>query len=52
LQVSSNIADVQRGTGETGAASTKVFSAAQSLSGESQRLKADVATFLNSVRMA
>jgi methyl-accepting chemotaxis protein len=51
-QVSSNIADVQRGTGQTGAASTKVFSAAQSLSGESHRLKADVAAFLNSVRMA
>jgi methyl-accepting chemotaxis protein len=52
LQVSSNIADVQRGTGETGVASSRVFSAAQSLSGESHRLKADVATFLNSVRMA
>jgi methyl-accepting chemotaxis protein len=52
LQVSSNIADVQRGTSETGSASSKVFSAAQSLSGESYRLKADVATFLNSVRMA
>jgi methyl-accepting chemotaxis protein len=52
LQVSSNIADVQRGTSETGLASSKVFSAAQSLSGESYRLKADVATFLNSVRTA
>jgi methyl-accepting chemotaxis protein len=52
LQVSSNIADVQHGTSETGLASSKVFSAAQSLSGESYRLKADVATFLNSVRTA
>jgi methyl-accepting chemotaxis protein len=52
LQVSSSILDVQRGTDETGLASSKVFSAAQSLSGESYRLKADVATFLNSVRAA
>ncbi|WP_051677464.1 methyl-accepting chemotaxis protein [Bradyrhizobium sp. URHD0069] len=50
LQVSSSIVDVQRGTKETGLASDKVFSAAQSLSGESYRLKAEVATFLNSVR--
>ncbi len=52
LQVSSNIAEVQRGASETGLASSKVFSAAQSLSGERHRLKADVATFLNSVRTA
>ena len=32
-QVSSNIADVQRGASETGSASSKVLSAAQSLSG-------------------
>jgi methyl-accepting chemotaxis protein len=52
LQVSSSIVDVQRGASETGVASSQVFSAAQSLSSESYRLKADVATFLNSVRMA
>src|ERR1700737_1556726 len=52
VQVSSNIKDVKRGASETELASSKVFSAAQSLSGESHRLKADVATFLNSVRMA
>jgi len=52
LQVSSSIIDVQRGTNETGSASSRVFSAARSLSGESHRLKADVATFLNSVRTA
>ncbi len=52
LQVSDNIMDVQRGAGETGLASSQMFSAAQSLSGESNRLKADVATFLNSIRSA
>ena len=52
LQVGTNIVDVQRGASDTGLASTQVFSAAQALSGESGRLKADVATFLNSVRMA
>jgi methyl-accepting chemotaxis protein len=52
LQVSSSIVDVQRGASETGVASSQVLSAAQSLSSESHRLKADVATFLNSVRMA
>ncbi len=52
LKVSSNIVDVQRGASETGLASSQVFSAAQALSGESRRLKADVAKFLNSVRVA
>lgn len=51
-QVSSNIMDVKRGASETGSASSQVFAAAQSLSGESYRLKADVAAFLNSVRTA
>ncbi|MHC4045065.1 methyl-accepting chemotaxis protein [Bradyrhizobium sp. 23AC] len=50
--VSSNIADVQRGSGETGAASAQVHSAAQSLSQESNRLKSEVARFLESVRAA
>jgi methyl-accepting chemotaxis protein len=51
-QVSSNIADVQRGATETGSASSQVLSAAQSLSGDSNRLKLEVGKFLNSVRAA
>jgi methyl-accepting chemotaxis protein len=52
MQVSSNITDVQRGAGETGSASSQVLSAAQSLSGESNRLKLEVGKFLSSVRAA
>jgi methyl-accepting chemotaxis protein len=51
-QVSSNITDVQHGAGETGSASSQVLSAAQSLSGDSNRLKLEVGKFLNSVRAA
>jgi methyl-accepting chemotaxis protein len=51
-QVSSNIGDVQHGASETGSASSQVLSAAQSLSGESNRLKLEVGKFLNSVRAA
>ncbi len=51
-QVSSNITDVQRGASETGTASSQVLSAAQSLSGDSSRLKLEVGKFLNSVRAA
>jgi methyl-accepting chemotaxis protein len=51
-QVSSNITDVQRGAGETGSASAQVLSAAQTLSGDSARLKQEVAKFLDSVRAA
>jgi methyl-accepting chemotaxis protein len=51
-QVSSHITDVQRGASETGSASSQVLSAAQSLSGESNRLKLEVGKFLNSVRAA
>ncbi|WP_234681781.1 methyl-accepting chemotaxis protein [Bradyrhizobium monzae] len=50
--VSANIGEVQRGAGETGAASAQVHSAAQSLSQESNRLKSEVARFLDSVRAA
>ncbi|MET0970288.1 MAG: HAMP domain-containing methyl-accepting chemotaxis protein [Tardiphaga sp.] len=50
--VSSNITDVKQGAADTGLASSHVFSAALSLSGDSARLKADVATFLHSVRSA
>ena len=52
VQVSSNITDVQRGASETGLASSQVLSAAQSLSGESSRLKLEVSKFLNAVRAA
>jgi methyl-accepting chemotaxis protein len=52
LQVSSNITDVQRGASETGKASSEVLSAAQSLSGDSNRLKLEVGKFLSSVRAA
>ena len=51
-QVSANITDVQRGASETGSASTQVLSAAQSLSGDSNRLKQEVGKFLDSVRAA
>jgi methyl-accepting chemotaxis protein len=52
IQVSSNITDVQRGASETGSASSQVLSAAQSLSGDSNRLKLEVGKFLSSVRAA
>jgi len=51
-QVSSHITDVQRGAGETGSASSQVLSAAQSLSGDSNRLKLEVGKFLDTVRAA
>ena len=51
-QVSSNIMDVQRGASETGSASSQVLSAAQSLSGDSNRLKLEVGKFLDTVRAA
>jgi methyl-accepting chemotaxis protein len=51
-QVSANITDVQRGASDTGSASSQVFSAAKSLSGDSNRLKFEVGKFLNSVRAA
>jgi methyl-accepting chemotaxis protein len=51
-QGAANISDVQRGVSETGAASSQVLSAAQSLSNESTRLKREVAKFMNSVRAA
>jgi len=51
-EVSSNIISVQRGANETGSASTQVFAAAKSLSGDSNRLKLEVGKFLNTVRAA
>jgi methyl-accepting chemotaxis protein len=52
MQVSSNITDVQRGASETGSASAQVLSAAQMLSGDSNRLKTEVENFLATVRAA
>jgi methyl-accepting chemotaxis protein len=51
-QVSANITDVQRGASETGSASAQVLTAAQSLSGDSNRLRVEVSKFLTSVRAA
>jgi methyl-accepting chemotaxis protein len=51
-QVSSNITEVQHGAAETGSASAQVHSAAQLLSSDSNRLKLEVAKFLDSVRAA
>jgi methyl-accepting chemotaxis protein len=51
-QVAVNITDVNRGAGETGAASGQVLSSAQSLAGESNRLKLEVDRFLSTVRAA
>jgi methyl-accepting chemotaxis protein len=52
MQVSSNITDVQRGATETGTASSQLLAAAQSLSGDSSRLKDEVGKFLDTVRAA
>src|SRR5882762_341855 len=51
-QVSSGITDVQRGASETGSASSQVLSAAQILSRDSDRLRREVAKFLNTIRAA
>ncbi|MDA9444877.1 chemotaxis protein [Bradyrhizobium sp. CCBAU 51745] len=51
-QVSANITQVQRGASETGSASAQVLSAAQMLSGDSDRLKLEVGKFLGTVRAA
>ncbi|CCE01329.1 putative methyl-accepting chemotaxis receptor/sensory transducer precursor [Bradyrhizobium sp. STM 3809] len=51
-QVSSNVVDVQRGAAETGQASAHVLDAAKSLASDSDRLKREVASFLQSVRAA
>ncbi len=51
-QVADNITEVNRGAGETGSASSQVLSSAQSLAGESARLKTEVQKFLATVRAA
>ena len=52
VQVATNIVDVNRGADETGTASAQVLLAAQSLSGESRKLEAEVKHFLDTVRAA
>jgi methyl-accepting chemotaxis protein len=51
-QVANSIADVNRGAGDTGSASSQVLSSAQLLSDENKRLKAEVVKFLATVRAA
>jgi len=51
-QVATSIADVNRGAGDTGSASSQVLSSAQLLSSENKRLKAEVVKFLETVRAA
>ena len=50
--VASSIADVSRGAGETGSASSQVLSSATTVSRESIRLKAEIEKFLATVRAA
>jgi methyl-accepting chemotaxis protein len=51
-QVATSIADVNRGAGDTGSASSQVLSSAKLLSNENKRLKAEVVKFLATVRAA
>jgi methyl-accepting chemotaxis protein len=51
-EVATNIVDVNKGARGTGSASARVLSSAQSLSGESNRLKLEVGRFLDTVRAA
>ncbi|MDP1583200.1 MAG: methyl-accepting chemotaxis protein [Bradyrhizobium sp.] len=51
-QVATSIADVNRGAGDTGTASSQVLASAQLLSNENKRLKAEVIKFLATVRAA
>jgi methyl-accepting chemotaxis protein len=51
-QVSSNISDVKQGASETGRASSRLLSAAQSLTNDSKRLRTEVDRFLETVRAA
>ena len=51
-QVASNVTEVSRGANETGAASSHVLTSAQSLAGESNRLKLEVQKLLQMGRAA
>ena len=52
MRIATNIVDVNKGARHTGSASAQVLSSAQSLSGESNRLKLEVGKFLDTVRAA
>jgi len=52
VQVAKEVGEVSRGTGEAGAASDEVLTAAKSLSVESTRLKTEVDKFLGDIRAA
>jgi methyl-accepting chemotaxis protein len=51
-EVAVNTRNAAQGADETGETSNKMFVSAQGLSGESQRLKAEVEKFLDGVRAA
>ncbi|HEY0329946.1 MAG TPA: HAMP domain-containing methyl-accepting chemotaxis protein [Rhodopseudomonas sp.] len=51
-KVSANVTDMQRGAAATGSVSSQVLAAAQSLSRDSDQLKAEVSKFLDTVRAA
>jgi methyl-accepting chemotaxis protein len=51
-QVATSIADVNRGAGDTGSASSQVLSSAQLLSNENKRLQSEMVKFLATVRAA
>jgi hypothetical protein len=50
--VTSNIGEVNRGTGETGAASAELLNAAKTLSVESERLRKELDSFMAGIRAA
>ncbi len=52
MRVAENITEADRSNGETGAASAQVFTAAQSLSKESNHLQMEVRNFLSTIRAA
>ena len=51
-EVSSNVGSVNEAANETGAAATEVLTAADDLSHQSEKLRADVNTFLHLIRAA
>jgi methyl-accepting chemotaxis protein len=51
-EVSSNVGSVNEAANETGAAASEVLTAANDLSHQSEKLRADVSTFLNLIRAA
>jgi methyl-accepting chemotaxis protein len=51
-EVSSNVGSVNEAANETGAAASEVLTAANDLSHQSEKLRADVSTFLDQIRTA